>query len=199
MPKVTHGAALKNIKLYRVFQAMKRRCYSVKSDMYALYGARGITICDEWLLDPLLFVNWALASGYADGLSIDRIDNFKGYSPSNCRFINPIGQGRNKRYNRMITHNGETRCLSEWAEITGISSASIQVRLDRCGWPIEKALSVKPVRRNLMIDINGDSKTATEWAAIAGVNHSTIMRRLKLGQELLAPPMPINERGKKKC
>lgn len=69
------------------FKEMKRRCYNPKNQAYKYYGAKGITICDEWLKDRKSFNLWAIENGYKDGLTIDRIDPDKGYSPDNCQWV----------------------------------------------------------------------------------------------------------------
>jgi transcriptional regulator with XRE-family HTH domain len=98
----------------------------------ARYGARGITVCDEWK-EFLPFYDWAMANGYEEGKEIDRIDVNKGYSPDNCRWVSRRENGLNKRNNRLITINGETRTLSEWAEISGINYDLLWYRV-HAGW-----------------------------------------------------------------
>jgi len=81
------------------FYAIKRRCYNSKDSSYHNYGGRGINVCQEWLDNPNLFVNWALTNGFKRELEIDRIDNDEGYSPNNCRWVTPKEQNLNKRNN----------------------------------------------------------------------------------------------------
>lgn len=109
---------------------MISRCYDENNKSYRNYGGRGITICDEWKNDLHSFVSWAVSSGWKKGLTLDRIDVDGKYSPDNCRWETRKVQGRNTRRNIMITHNGETRCLSEWCEILGLSYTKVKQRHD---------------------------------------------------------------------
>lgn len=91
----THGKT--GIRLYRIWQGMKQRCYYKKSTYYKDYGGRGISICDEWKNDFQVFYNWAMSHGYSDKLSIDRINVDGNYEPSNCRWATNSEQQLNKR------------------------------------------------------------------------------------------------------
>lgn len=88
------------------------------------------------------FYDWSMCNGYKDNLTIDRIDNNKGYSPNNCRWITMKKQQRNRRSNRNYTINGETHCLKEWCEILGLKYKTVHMRICR-NWTIERALAVK--------------------------------------------------------
>ncbi|MFA5177254.1 MAG: hypothetical protein WC440_03780 [Candidatus Omnitrophota bacterium] len=85
--------------LYSIWNAMIQRCYHKYNKAYKNYGMRGITVCDEWLNDFLVFREWALTNGYGAGLEIDRIDNNRNYEPINCRFTTHLINNRNKRTN----------------------------------------------------------------------------------------------------
>ena len=132
-------------RLYNIWAGMKRRCSNPNEPAYDRYGGRGISVCEEWLQDFQSFYDWAMMNGYADDLTIDRKDNDKGYSPDNCRWATDKEQANNKRNNRLITFNGETHTIGEWASITGITSKAIERRLNRDKWDVEKALTT-PLR-----------------------------------------------------
>lgn len=93
-----HGG--KGTRLYNVWKTMKDRCHNQNSKNFEDYGGRGITVCDEWKHDFAAFRDWALANGYAEGLTIDRKDNDKGYSPENCRWATYSQQRKNQRPRR---------------------------------------------------------------------------------------------------
>lgn len=84
-------------KLFKVWDSMKRRCYLEKDQSYKNYGARGIKICKEWVSNYETFRAWALDNCYKEGLSIERVDNNKEYSPENCKFIIKSEQSKNRR------------------------------------------------------------------------------------------------------
>lgn len=138
--KRTHGLSFS--RLWRIHSQMKVRCYDKKSDAYKNYGARGITICDEWLGENGLknFSEWAYSNGYSEKLTIDRKDNSKGYSPDNCRWTDRKTQNRNRRTNHFITYQGESKTIAEWSEVTGIKYHTLKCRI-KAGWNVEDALT----------------------------------------------------------
>lgn len=97
-PNYRHGRC--ESKLYWVWSSMTQRCSNPKNKNYDNYGARGITVCDEWKHDFKAFYDWAMANGYQDGLSLDREDNDMGYSPKNCRWVTMKTQNNNRRERR---------------------------------------------------------------------------------------------------
>jgi hypothetical protein len=92
----THGKNNKNSRLHVIWNNMLNRCNNEKNKRFSKYGGRGIKVCKEWL-DFSIFQKWALENNYSDNLTIDRIDNSKGYEPANCRFVDKSTQNANKR------------------------------------------------------------------------------------------------------
>ena len=109
---------LRNILINRR-EGMMERCTNPNCVGYKRYGARGITVCQEWIDSPQAFVDWALADGFSPELQIDRIDNDKGYSPDNCRWVTARENIRN-RSNSVITPTiaGQAKFLYQVEEIT---------------------------------------------------------------------------------
>ena len=130
-------------RLSSIWRDMKKRCYCPNAGNYKHYGARGITICDEWLHNFQAFWDWAMANGYQDDLSIDRIDNDKGYSPDNCRWATQKAQVNNRRSNHYITFAEKTLTITQWQEKQGITKGQYDSRIKR-GWTIEEALELVP-------------------------------------------------------
>jgi hypothetical protein len=92
---IIHG--LSEDPLYKVRNKMMTRCYNAKQSDYPYYQGKGITVCDEWINKPESFIEWAKNNGWIKGLSIDRIDSNKGYSPDNCQFIT-VSENVKKRW-----------------------------------------------------------------------------------------------------
>jgi len=117
---------------------MFQRCYNPNGTKYADYGGRGITVCDRWLK----FENFYADMGdRPEGMEIDRFpDNDGNYEPGNCRWATRPEQMRNTRANRMITFQGRTQCLTDWANEIGVGCSTICTRLAR-GWSLERALT----------------------------------------------------------
>lgn len=136
----THG--LSRTPEYRVWQQMRLRCTDPQHKAYPNYGARGITVCHQWLESPEQFLA-DMGPKPSPAHEIDRIDNNKGYEPGNCRWATRSANDRNRRSSRMITAFGETLNLVAWAERFGIREATITGRLEM-GWPAERAVSERP-------------------------------------------------------
>ena len=120
-----------NSRLYNIWLHMKGRCYRKTDDHYEHYGEKGITMCDEWKNDFKAFYDWAMSNGYADNLTIDRINVNGNYEPSNCRWVTMKEQCNNRTSNVILTINGESHNIQKWSEITGIKYHTIYARMKR--------------------------------------------------------------------
>lgn len=124
------------LRTYRIFISMHYRCENPRAQGYHRYGGRGIRVCERWATFDAFFADMGFQP---EGMVLDRSDNDGNYEPSNCEWVTRTESARNTRKNRFVTFRGETRCISDWAEVTGLSKGTILTRLNR-GWPIELAL-----------------------------------------------------------
>ena len=172
----THG--MSDTRLHRVYHTMKGRCYNPTDKKYYRYGARGITVCDEWLNNPKAFFDWALSHGYKDGLSIDRIDNDGNYCPENCRWADDFTQANNKSNNTRYEHNGVTKTVREWATELGISYSAAKSRIARGTFDQFFGVQNAGVR---LITHSGVTMNVKEWAEFLGMSYPTIRSRVQRG------------------
>lgn len=127
-PCYSHGHAQrgKRSSTYQIWEGVKKRCKSPTCKAYPNYGGRGITLCDRWLD----FTSFLEDMGEKpDGMSLERIDNNKGYSLENCKWASRKEQANNKRNNVLITAFGKTKTISQWVDETGLSYCTIYLRL----------------------------------------------------------------------
>lgn len=113
-------------KLYDAWHGIVRRCHDPRRKDYAHYGGRGIRVCEEWRCPIegrcysfdgyLAFEKWALAHGWKEGMTLDRINNNSGYSPHNCRWISKRQQAYNRQTNEFLTFKGRTMTRKQWAD-----------------------------------------------------------------------------------
>jgi len=134
----THG--LSKHPVYSVWRHIHSRCRGYNPNDIPCYVDKGITVCERWS-GPEGFVNFLKDMGERpEGTQIDRIDNSKGYSSENCRWVTCKENQRNRGTNRNITFNGKTQCMSAWSEELGMYKGTIRERLER-GWSEERALT----------------------------------------------------------
>lgn len=141
--KTTHGCARRDKslrpRLYRIWCGMRWRC-NPKNHSGCSYVNKHIQICDEWNSFSR-FYEWAMANGYQEDLTIDRIDYNGNYEPTNCRWADYTTQGNNKCNNHYISYQGETHTMKEWSTITGINYSTLRSRVNRQHLPFEKVIS----------------------------------------------------------
>ena len=171
-----HGMA--GTRIYECWKDMKKRCYNPKNKRYPDYGARGISVYHEWLGEHGAenFINWAMANGYRDDLTLDRIDVNSDYEPNNCRWATLKEQANNKRQNHLITYNGKTQTVTQWAEELNVNTRTLFSRIDR-GWTDEQILTT-PVTHAHYITFDGMTKTLNQWSKYTGVSYATLHKRI---------------------
>ena len=147
-PQYKHGQAGegKRTKEWRAWNGMIRRVKYPSMNCYPRYGGRGIEVCQEWLTSfETFFEDVGLAP--SPELTLDRIDNNGNYEPDNVRWTTMSEQVKNSSHARMLTCGDRTMNLCDWVEETGIKRTTIQMRLDKYGWSVEKALTTPPQQR----------------------------------------------------
>lgn len=138
----THGESAS--RLYKIYAGMKDRCYNKNNKRYDIYGQKGIKICDEWLNSYEAFRDWAMSNGYKEDLTIDRINSNGNYCPENCRWTTAEVQANNTSRNHLLTYNGETKTMSQWAKEVGLSYYTLRNRINCLGWNVDKSLTTPP-------------------------------------------------------
>lgn len=127
-------------RIYTLWNAMLGRCYRPSQTSYRLYGGKGIGVCDRWRKFENFYADMRLS--YREGLSLDRVDNTKNYSPGNCRWATNKEQSRNTSRNRFITIDNKTQTLSAWIEERGVKSSTVRQRYYVYKWDIGRALGM---------------------------------------------------------
>lgn len=134
-PKCQNGINSRNAKGY-THERLYERYWSILRRVYSPDKYIGVTICKEWENNYLAFREWALSHGYDDSLTIDRIDNSKGYSPDNCRWVTAKAQANNRTSNVIIEYQGEKYTLTQFAEYVDIPVTAMKQRY-KYGWSVD--------------------------------------------------------------
>lgn len=168
---------------YNVYQMMKQRCYNKNHGQYKNYGKRGITVCEKWLSG---FDEFYKDMGpRPEGTSLDRINNDKGYSPSNCRWATPNQQQNNRRDCVSITHNGKTMTLTEWSRELGLLKNTIYSRYMR-GVSIDKMLNSRKYPRLGRAKLTESQVREVKRMLQNGDRVCEIRRKTKIRQQLIS-------------
>ena len=180
-PNVKHGCARDDAMTleYRSWVQMRSRCRNPKHHAWALYGGRGITVCERW--DDFATFLTDMGPRPSTKHSLDRIDVNGNYEPGNCRWATATEQGNNRRDNRYLTHNGQIKTIALWADELGLCVQMIHGRLKR-GWSESDALSVQSNERKMrFVSCNGKRQSIAAWSRESGVPRHTIYTRLNRG------------------
>lgn len=129
---------------YARWKSMMARCYNKNASNYKYYGASGVSVCNEWHV----YANFKKDMGECPNIkmTLDRIENSKGYQPSNCRWATQKEQNKNTSHCILITHQGKTQNITDWAHEIGMSANTLTMRISQLGWSVERALS-QPVKK----------------------------------------------------
>jgi hypothetical protein len=167
-------------RLYQEWAGIKNRCVYSGSSKYKYYGARGISMCSEWAESFIAFAKWAKENGYADNLTIERLDYNGDYCPENCTWIPKSEQGKNTRYNFLLTYNGKTQTIAQWSRELNIKRACLEFRYHK-GWEVEDILN--PIKcfskKRTFITYNGETKSITSWAKELHIHTEKLKRLLE--------------------
>lgn len=153
----------RNLKIeYMAWYSMISRCYDIEHEAYHNYGGRGIFVCDRWLgINGFDNFYQDMGPRPSKNLSLDRINNDGNYCPENCHWATKTQQARNRRTNRTIIIDNETKSVAEWAEISGIDQRTIRDRLDD-EWDAKLAVFT-PIRADAIVSLN---EKFSRWTVI---------------------------------
>lgn len=197
-------------RLYYVWRDMNRVCFDPNNKDYKYYGARGITVCEEWRGDNgrINFYNWAYDNGYKEEIlpnginkwTVERIDNDGNFEPNNCCFATMLAQGNNKRNNHLVAHCGETLTLSQAARkgntLSGINVSTFKSRVKN-GMTATQATET-PTLEPKHYEYKGKYYSVAEILKLFGIGKATFRYRINKGMSVAeAIETPIRRRNKK--
>lgn len=189
--KETHGHSRRGVykngrsKVYGTWQNIKQRCFNPNNDHYNDYGGRGITMHPDWIDDfPAFFTYIGSPPEDIKRWSIDRIDNNGNYEPGNIRWTTMKLQSRNKRTSVMLTYQGETLNLEDWAKKLDLPPPLLSERRTR-GCSIEQILAPLHNRYGEKIVYEGVAMTLRELAKKTGIKYGTLWHRRSIGKPLV--------------
>jgi len=167
--------------LYKKWSSMKDRCFNPRSRHYHRYGGRGITMCKEWVED---FAKFASDVGkQPEGMTLDRIDNNKGYEPTNVRWVTRLVQANNRSTNIVVTHDGLTMTISDWARYKGWKLGLLTSRWKK-GLRGEELFADPKYERGKLVEFEGRRLPLNEWAKVLRISYQTLRWREKNGKNL---------------
>lgn len=161
---IVQGKVWDNKRLCGIFKGMLDRCYNPTDKNYRWYGAKGIKICEEWLNNPKLFETWSINNGYKKGLTIDRINENKNYSPDNCRWITGKENAKYKSTTRIIEIDGIKHTGREWPIFLNLGTNTINKMLRE--YPEEQ---VKEFIRRRLQDLTKTRRSHQTWMNVYGL------------------------------
>jgi len=176
---------------YMTWVNMRQRCLNPNTPTWEHYGGRGVAVSPRWDSFWVFLVD--VGPRPTPGHSLDRTDVDGNYEPGNVRWATKSEQSRNRRDNNVISHQGEEKCIQDWADESGVSASTIRSRLG-LGWSVKMALTKKTRPTTRVIEHDGEAKTVTEWARGVGITTAAMCARLKnwpLEKALTEPPNAV--------
>lgn len=137
---LSRGSDSRKTRLFRIWTGIKTRCFNTNAKEYPRYGGKGIRMVPEWAEDYKSFYEWSMNNGYSEKLSIDRIDPFGNYEPSNCRWTTPKKQANNRCDTISFEINSEIKTLSDLSEEYKVPYATLHARIFKYKWTVAKSL-----------------------------------------------------------
>lgn len=169
------GRKGKQTREYATWSNIKTRCYNQNCKSYKRYGAKGIQMCDEWR-DSFIAFYRDMGPKPSPQHSIDRIDNSKGYEPSNCRWATQEEQVRNRTIAIWLEIDGVRRTSMEWCDIAGTDYHAFYWRYEN-GWSPHECVWGRPLKKLVYLTHGGETRTIDEWALHLGISRHTIASR----------------------
>lgn len=170
-------------RTYRCWQGLKDRCLNPNNTHYHRYGGRGITMHPEWAADYTLFLS-DVGEPPESGMTLDRIDNNRGYEPGNVRWATRKEQANNRSTNVVVEVRGKSMTLMQWAEHIGCKYGLLASRWKK-GVRGDELLAPPKYQRNKIVTYNGEAHTLPEWSRITGIPYMTLRWRHDNGKDLL--------------
>lgn len=173
----SHG--MSKTVLYSRWLGIKKRCKCEKTNSFENYGGKGVRVCKEWEESFESFMKWALANGFEEKLTIDRIDPNGDYCPENCRWITIKDQENNRSNNVYYEYNGECLTIPQLAEKYGINKRTLFWRINSKNMSIKEAIETP-------IDTSRNQSSAKKHAGLAekckkhGLRYQTVWQRMFL-------------------
>lgn len=164
---LTYGHTWQNKRIQKIFSSMISRCYNKNSKCYRWYGAKGICVCDEWRNNPKLFEEWAMANGYSDNLTIDRIDSDKDYCPDNCQWISLSENTRKAGKVTWIEVGNKKMAGRQWADHLNIGTNTINTVIREHGIDIAKQLILAMLKEP---PFTKQRKSNQTWLSVYGID-----------------------------
>lgn len=178
VPKGRPSHGLSHLPEHTIWRSMIQRCRNENDPRYKNYGGRGIAVCSRWKKFENFYED--MGNRPHPKLTIERRNNNKGYSPQNCYWGTRKEQARNFRSNVILEYNGEKKCISEWAEIIGVTHDTISRRL-KSGLTTAEALTKEHRPNKKYIDVDGVKMTISQAERHLGFGGGTLSYRLRHG------------------